>query len=316
LEADIKLQTGVPQLTILIHGLATLFDGAIHFFSLLGNGLQHYAPPASPYEGLVIAFDWPSYGEVFSEAEYASSQNFPPQKTSGTIRDNINGSTQAFLNLLTMIQTIRGTIPDLQVNLVCHSEGNYMLMLGMYALNQAGQLTDVTQTLMLAADINNGALQLLPAAGRGDAIAKNSSQVTVYYTTDDTVLSGSEIVFAKYHDSEYLGRLGLEGPASYLTDALQPNVIGLDCSAVLNPQATQGIVPVHETMHTAYFYVPQVISDIAQTLNGVSASSVTNRISGGQEDGQGYVMQLDTSQPVMDVRMAAAQARSVRASAT
>jgi len=201
---------------------------------------------------------------------------------------------------------------------VCHSEGNYMLMLGMYALNQAGQSMNVTQTLMLAADVNNGALQL-PAGGltgRGAAIAGNSSQVTVYYTSDDTVLSGSEFVFAKYHDSEYTGRLGLEGPVSYLTGALQPNVIGLDCSAVLNQQATQGIIPVDKSMHVAYFYVPQVMSDFAQTLNLVPASSVTNRINGGQEDGQGYVMQLNTLQPVRDVRRAAgarAKGRGARA---
>src|SRR6267154_117766 len=148
LTTDIQLQTGIPQLTILIHGLNELFDDVIGLLSQVGNGLPQYAPATSPYEGLVIAFDWPSYGEIESGADYASTPYaFPPQADSGTIRDNINGSASAFLNLLTMVQQLQINIPNLQVNLVCHSEGNYMAMVGMYYLNQASQSSNISQTL-------------------------------------------------------------------------------------------------------------------------------------------------------------------------
>jgi hypothetical protein len=301
LAADIQSQPGTPQLTILIHGLATLFSDAIGNLSTLGNGLQQYAT----YNGLVVAFDWPSYGEAESGIYYASSPyGFPPTATNGTIRDNINGSAPAFQNLVAMIQSLQQNISNLQVNVVCHSEGNYMLMTGMYYLNQAGISARFSQVLMLAADINSGALQVASDAltGQGAAISSSASQVTVYYSGNDTVLSGAELAFEQYHNPEYYARLGLEGPANYLTGSLNTNVIGLNCSAVINQQATQNIIPPNVTLHSAYFYVPQVISDIAQTLDLVAPGSVTDRISGGAQSGQEYLMTLNATQKVLAVR--------------
>jgi esterase/lipase superfamily enzyme len=88
----------------------------------LGSGLQQYAN----YYGLVISFDWPSYGELDSSIYYSSSPySFPPTKTFGTVRDNINGTVGAFGNLITMLQQIQSGL-EVQINFICHSEGNYM----------------------------------------------------------------------------------------------------------------------------------------------------------------------------------------------
>jgi hypothetical protein len=182
-----------------------------------------------------------------------------------------------------------------------------MLMLGMYALEQAGESANLSQVVSLAADINNGALQQTPVddlTGQGLSIANNSARVTVYYSSNDTVLAGSELVYELFHNPQYLGRLGLEGPSSYTSGALADNVIGLDCSAVINRQALQEILPPNILLHSAYMYVPQVLADMAATLNGTAADQVPNRVDAGAEDGQQFLMQLQAQQQVRAVRRA------------
>lgn len=44
--------------------------------------------------------------------------------------------------------------------------------------------------------------------------------------------------------------------------------------------------------HTAYFYIPQVLLDMAQTLAGVPPMKVTNRVNAGAPDGQAFIMLL------------------------
>jgi hypothetical protein len=79
LNADLKVAAanGCSQLTVIIHGLGTLFNDAVAEMTALGRGLQQYAD----YRGLVISFDWPSYGELDSSRYYSSSPySFPPPK--------------------------------------------------------------------------------------------------------------------------------------------------------------------------------------------------------------------------------------------
>src|SRR5215467_7759265 len=82
--------------------------------------------------------------------------SFPPSTTSGTIRGNINGSVQAFGRILEMLDQLRLKL-GVAVNVICHSEGNYMMMLGMHA-QPVVQQAILNQVLLVAADINNGAL--------------------------------------------------------------------------------------------------------------------------------------------------------------
>lgn len=295
LTADLNLQGANPQLTILIHGLGNVFSDAIALLSRAGKGLATYGK----YPGLVIAFDWPSYDEFDSGLDYASSADYPPTATSGTIRDNINGTTAAFVNLLAMLTELQGKIPTLDVNVLCHSEGNYMFMLGNYVAATQQQSFNFAQTLMLAADVNNGVFQTVGLndgyTGRGVDISNHSARVTVYYSSNDTVLSGAETTYESYHDEKYYGRLGQAGPVNYLTGDLVANAIGLDCSAVVNALATQHIVPPTVTLHSSYFYIPQVLADLAATLNGSASGTIANRESAGAQNGNQYLMLLDSS---------------------
>lgn len=90
------------------------------------------------------------------------------------------------------------------------------------------------------------------------------------------------------------GRLGLRGQDSFADGALLPNVYGLDCSAVVNPMVLRNTphVPPFTTTHSAYFYIPQVLADMARTLDGVPPGQVANRRSAGAPDGRAYAMVL------------------------
>jgi esterase/lipase superfamily enzyme len=290
------IQAGFPQLTVVVHGLGNLFTDSVAEMSTVGSGLQQWGN----YGGLVISFDWPSYDMLDSATYYASLPYcFPPKKTSGTIRDNINGTVPGFANLITMLQGIRSRYPEVQVNFICHSEGNYMMMLAMSEQLQS-QSPLVSQTLLVAADINNGALQSagsLPDTGQGMAISKLSDRVAVYYSSGDDVLPHSEYWFSPYHDPSYSQRLGLEGPYSYDTSStpLASNTYGVDCSAVINDTVIKKIpqVPPGTSSHASYFYVPQVLLDWAQTLIGTAPGQVVNREANAKaKDGQGYIMQF------------------------
>lgn len=285
LEADIEsaVQSGGPEVTVYIHGLAYVLSDACNTLGTFGQNLA-----AQGYKGLLLGFSWPSYGDTDSILYYSSTPySFPPAGPPyGTIRENINGSTASLLNLLNQLVPLCKK-HKARLNLVSHSEGNYMLMLAMYALASnpgawpalAGPFLD--QVLMLAADINNGALQALqgppPGAGQGSWIAQSSNTVTVYWSSNDDRLPWSEDHWTKYHNGSFPHRLGLYGLNSNASGVILPNVYGLDCSLVV--KFGNKHIPLGKSVHESYFYIPQVLLDMTQTLGDVPPAQVVNRVS-------------------------------------
>jgi esterase/lipase superfamily enzyme len=181
-----------------------------------------------------------------------------------------------------------------KLNLVSHSEGNYMLMLAMAALaaNPAAfaKLTSTPpfadQVLMVAADINNGALQSAqssPDAGQGAPITQYANAVTVYWSGYDSLLPFSE-EWLDYHNPSFPDRLGLYGPASSSLGTILQNVTGLDCSNVANESNPH--IPWDISVHESYFYIPQILLDMTQTLGDTAPVNVTNRVSTGNQSFQ------------------------------
>lgn len=291
-DLQIAITNKTPQLTVLIHGLGNTFANSINELWAAGTGLQ-----AIGYNGLVISFDWPSFTMFSSFEAYSwTPYSFPPTQTSGTIRGNINGSVGAFANLIQMLLQVQEQAPSIQVNLICHSEGNYMAMLGLNAALAAKTSLMLNQVLLVAADINSGALQLngsLPYTGQGVPISTLADRVTIYYSINDDVLPVSQQLLGAYHNPSFPNRLGWEGPNSFEDGALPLNTFGVDCAAVIDDSVIQNIsqVPPGTTAHSAYFYVPQVLQDWADTMTGTAAGSFVNRTANANaQDGQGYVM--------------------------
>jgi esterase/lipase superfamily enzyme len=302
--AALTSQTGPnPQLTVFIHGLGNLFSDAIWGMSSMGADLATFAN----YPGLVIGFDWPSYGEGESVLYYATNATdkqyyFPPTATSGSIRDNINGSTQAFTNLVAFLEGLRTTINGLTISLICHSEGNYMALLG--TLGNSTQYFE--HVLLLAADINNAALQVPsadPLVGQGYGIAQSGGDVTVYFTENDDVLPFSLAHWEyDYHNPEFGSRLGSAGPL-YNAGQQPANLYSVDCSGVINVQNFQylqslKIIPTITdgsalSMHTSYLFIPQIVQDMAALLTGAGPANIANRVPTGNP--RAYYMALNNN---------------------
>ena len=300
LESDLKIASanGCPQITVYVHGLDNYFADACNELGTYGTNFQKQG-----YNGLLISFDWPSYGTYESYHNYGSlPYHFPPLASSGTIRDNIEGSVKSFINLLGMLANVCNK-NNAKLNFICHSEGNYMLMLGMRDTDFA-PTAFVNQILLVAADINTGALQVdsysPPWSGQLCSINPFVVGATVYWSSHDDALPPAE-GWTEYHNPSFPKRLGLHGPASFnidkaKVDALMSQAYGLDCSMVVNQTVMNNTgVPPSVSVHSSYFYIPQVLQDMAQTLNGIPPAKVANRASAGQPDGRAYVMQLDST---------------------
>lgn len=291
-----------PQLTIFVHGLGNLLPDAIWGTSSLGANLAKFAG----YPGLVIGFDWPSYNERDSAVWYASNGNpysFPPSNTWGTIRDNINGSTQAFQNLVSFVTGLRSDVTGLTISIVCHSEGNYMALLGL--LKNQTQYFD--HVLLLAADVNNAVLQAPdssdPLVGQANGIVQAGKDVTVYFTLNDDVLPLSIYTYGyHYHNPEFGSRMGSTGP-SYNAGQQSANVYSVDCSGVINLQnfrylQNQGVIPIQSdgsdlSMHTSYLFIPQILQDFAALFTGTAPNNIANRQAAANQGA--YTMLLNNS---------------------
>lgn len=295
-DLQVAIANGCPQITVYVHGLANYFSDTCNELGTYGTNLQ-----AQGYNGLVIGFDWPSYGEVESYEYYGSlPYSFPPSKLSGTIRDNINGSVKSFRTLLTILSNICKQ-NNAKLNFMCHSEGNYMLMLAMNGLDFSPNPPFLNQILLMGADINTGALQTPsyspPWSGQSWSLQTYATGTTVYWSSHDDALPYSE-GWTNYHNPSFPNRLGLHGPASFglnpdKSDQLIRNAYGLDCSLVVNRTVmNNNKVPPSITVHSGYFYIPQVLQDMSKTLNGVPAANIPYRVTANQPDGRAYVMKV------------------------
>jgi esterase/lipase superfamily enzyme len=257
---------GNANLAVYIHGLGNTFDDAITEAAAFGSAL------ASPggYGGLLIAFDWPSYGSVVSASAsyYATTQiNWPVENTSGTIRDNINGSIDSFVTVIQALLAIQVKGNPLNLTLISHSEGNYMLMMGMLGLNAAGVTSGINNAIMLAADVSAAIFQ---SGQFGYAITDICKQVSVYYSGADADVNYSDYDFFAFHNQVYPSRLGLIGPYAYPSaTAIPASVIGIDCSQVT---VNLGLIT---NVHSSYRSLPQVLVDMSTTMN---SSTYTGRI--------------------------------------
>ncbi len=293
------LVNGKPQLTIYIHGLEVTYGNAVQEMASLGSSLAQ----SGPYSGLVIGFSWPS-GEV-DALNYATTWPAQGGSSGTTVRDNIVNSVQAFI---TMLQVLQNLVPNLSINIICHSEGNYMLMRGMAKLSGVR----INQVIMLAADISNAALQLAAANNggiNGQAIATLSNNVTVYSSIYDEDVLYSNLGYLNFHNPKFPLRLGQTGVYSYLAvggvPALPGNVAGVDCSAVVNDGniinlVNQGIIKLPPMpgaisgtnapfIHSSYRYIPQVLADMTAVMTG---GTPVDRTAVPNTNGQGFQMNI------------------------
>jgi Alpha/beta hydrolase of unknown function (DUF900) len=250
---------GIVRLGLYIHGLGNTFDDALAENAEFGCNLAR----DGGYPGLLIGFSWPSYDFIDSALYYATAgppvPSLTPQR-SGSVRDNVLGSRESFAALLQTIQddVVAGANPPVELSVITHSEGNYMLMTGTAAVTG---MPEVAHCLMLAADVSAVSLQ---DGEQGAAVPEVCDDVTVYYSGADEELGSSNYEFFPFHRQDYPTRLGLVGPyyGFPAPAALPANVAGLDCSRVTVSPAVSSIIDVH----SSYRSVPDILADQTETM--------------------------------------------------
>ena len=255
--------------TLFVHGYGVSFDHAESAFSTYFQNLAN--PATGNYPGVLIGFDWPSddigvwqpgaFQSAKGKAQTTAAESFPTQ--------SVADSLPRLLQVLNEIQSI-----PVDLTAMCHSMGNYLMFLGAGVFSPArGVNPFFSQILCVAAMLENSAFNSSTSQTYCKDIVDAAGRVTVYYSGNDDVLPQAE-------KSGYDGypELGIWGP-TYGDGTLLSGVAGVDCSAVVNKtnakiyEAGQAQV----LTHTSYFFIPEVLKDIGQTLQGWNSANMPDR---------------------------------------
>lgn len=316
--ADLKA-ADAPVLTLFVHGLGNTWTEALvetaAYGAALVNGFtttarQTPSPPADGrFTGVVIGFTWPSFGIDESATHYAAyhwhdefGRSHVPQLTPN-IRGNIIDSEPGFLALLQDLTALKKDMPSMTLQVICHSEGNYMMMAACSVVGKPWKIGIlIDNTILLAADFSRIGLQMFDKSsafyqeqglyagpGSGWVTASLSKKVWTFFSGNDTTLKASKTLYRACHNPDGLVRLGYSGPT--YDGTLLKNVRGVNCSAVVHggTAADHGGTPLHKDYeagwipkhyaggrghidaHSSYRYVPQILWATSQILNGSSA---------------------------------------------
>jgi hypothetical protein len=350
LEDDLKLTTGGTKtalLVLFVHGLSVSFPAAatstaqfgLHFQGLHpdNNNLgttectQNPLPQdcilcpqdarKAPFPGLLISFDWPSFaaqGQSLFEQLLTLEILLAPQTLQET-RQRATDSALAFANviehvLLPLQQRLKSAGVRLQITVIAHSEGNYMVTQGAQAATQKGLKRVFKDVFLLAADINSAALN---PGNLGEAIFGIGEKVTVYYSTSDPDLLISSYLWAGLHNPQFNARLGIAGPyskfsqvsgidATQATNRIRPDIDNLsvsDFGACAVPQSTENpISPVLAGLlaqHGAYHCVAEILDDMTMVMmDGVQQFPGANRRLSVPKVPNRFSLQIDNNPPL------------------
>ena len=253
-------ETGVVQdivgsgknILIFIHGFANSFLNSIARAAY--NREWFAASGANATNTTVIAFSWPSLGQLFAAPPHLLPDDY--------LRDQAQAGRSAFhiasffANLQAMLTQVRNQ--GRRVFLLAHSMGNFALAAAVESWfshnNPAVTLFD--ETFLAAADERWDSFTL-PIGARLSQLPALSPRISIYYSVRDIALYLSVAV-------NLISRLGHEGPLHKTDAALFPPARFriLDCAEVndynlLNPP---------DASHQYYRRSPKVRTDIVAAM--------------------------------------------------
>lgn len=265
------LKASCRDVILFIHGFANDFPNTARRAAALENLYGAKGDGA-----MVIAFAWPSNGEVFPTYEYFSDRE--DAGASGL------AMARALERLVEFLQWIRkedskavlearrqGLVPDPEdlkqchrkIHLVAHSMGTFALRAAVnkFAEMNAGKVPRVfDHAFLMASDEDEDALGKDAKLGK---LLKLCNRVHVYHADDDRAL---EIADKTKGNPD---RLGTDGPDNL--DLLSERITAIDCSDVSDTTLTHG-------RHQYYRLRKEVIEDVVLTLTGAPQDGRDGRI--------------------------------------
>ncbi len=249
-----------------VHGFANSFPDAITRAAFVRDWLAIEPGPAR--SALVVAFSWPSPGQVIGFDQVMpslSTDQLDEVAEAGAVlpgadayfadKARARASGMAFLSALDLVRGAMGAPrAGRKFFLMAHSMGNELLA---HALDQppAPDLPIFDETFLVAADAEAARQPPVPSWLRSADVT--SGRAHIYFSTADSVLRISHIV----NGAERLGFLGRAG----MEQAHSPGFRFVDCTATLDDDRspTEG-----NAGHWYYRRVPSVRRDIAAAMAG------------------------------------------------
>jgi esterase/lipase superfamily enzyme len=254
--------SGHKNLLVFIHGFDNSFADAIHRAAF--NAEWFRASGAAAADTTVLAFTWPSLGEVFESGLHLPDEAYrTDQQQSGASGYHLD---QFLDNVSALVGRLRTPAPGSRVFLLAHSMGNHALQAAMSTWQgpPAGAPTPAFDEVLLAA-ADEVATSLDDTAGGGLVrLADLATRITVYSSRKDAVLWLSSTINGN-------ARLGHDGPPNKTVTAIYPptKFRFMDCSDVSDfPDAV-----LSENTHQYYRMSPTVRADIATVMTGNASPS-------------------------------------------
>jgi len=231
------------DMLILIHGFNNDFEEVTDAYLGFNRKVR-----AAGFDGNVIGFTWPSFGEWF---QYFGDIN------------QVEYAVFAFLNFILAFRPLLG---DKKLHVNTHSMGAHLLIRALAAYSRIDAIAEplpnrviVDEMTFFAADVSN---EILERGEDGYLAVGEVRRLTSYFSYKDPVLGISQVV-------NYDGRLGLNGaerPRRLPKDAFQ-----IDCSTLIES-------------HSEYRSTQDVMDDLVEVLRGTSSDEIEDRRRTGKKN--------------------------------
>lgn len=250
-----------------VHGFNVSWDNAVGSALALQTMLNRPGVrPKNKGEVLVVLFTWPSDGSALPFVAYRSDRTeaigsgFALGRGLLKFRDFLADVTREIQ--LIEGQTTAGANPCNQnINLLCHSMGNYVLQNALQRLIERSENTRLPRifdhVFMCAPDVDDDVLESGEPLGRLPEICRN---VNVYFNRGDLALRGSD--YTKGNPD----RLGTNGVAKPLQ--VHQKIYQMDCSG----DVVEGV------LEHSYYLKGGINADIRMSLDNISQEGRRRRI--------------------------------------
>ena len=246
------------NILVFVHGTDNSFTDAVTRAAYNSAWLAQCNAAAGNVGIDVILFTWPaqSYGNYLDL--FADHRDYDADQVQA------GKSPYQFQLFLDQMRLLQPHIGKRKLHLLCHSMGNYMLgdaLDQLFAADAQPALPAFTEMILAAADEDFQSLHM-PGGGRLSTLWRLGSEVTVYYSNNDTMMQLSQSLLVNG-----VQRLGYAGPPDKADMQAFPNTVYefIDCTWCNDYISDAPLVS-----HQYYRESRKVRADIVATLAGVT----------------------------------------------
>lgn len=236
----------VPRVVGFFHGFNSDFSDAVAWAERVDKGVTARVPGPS----VTVGFSWPSEGDVTA---YLDDRHMAEESAPAVARA-----------IEDAIQVLHRQRCPAELCLIAHSMGSYVLAEAAHrAWNLRGRpsaLPLFSEIILVAPDLDANTFE---PGHLGEALTVFARRVHVYWSRHDRALLASTVKRGGLTGA----RLGRSGPAHF--ERIPSNVVGVDASAWTK---IEGVSP-----HSAHFYEPVILKDMAAVVAGQDRSEIAGR---------------------------------------